>query len=410
MNLTVLRDRALLVLPFLAALAALPYIIPGGTAVPWAPWTVDLQVYRDAAQTVLNGGDIIALRSGYHHLAFIYPPIAAVLAIPMTWVSYTALQVIWTGISVACLLAVLRRFGVPGDWRLALAGLACVLLAEPVWKTLGYGQVNLVLLALVALDVLPRADGRRWLLGGVGTGIAAAIKLTPALFVVYLFLIGRRRDGLVAVATFTFLSVLGYVVEPRATKAFWRGLLIDHDTRTPTGPITMSNQAVSGFFARVVGESGTIGLIALAVSALVALSGLVAGLYWHRAGEERIAVGVIGVASVLASPLAWSHHFVWAVPLALAIWLHGWRTVPRGTLVVGSFWLVWVLAGRYMLLPDGNFQERSFVWWQDAIAAVTPVLGVTLLVVTLLDARAAAARSGAGLRGNPRVTHRRLTG
>ena len=104
MNLTVLRDRALLVLPFLAALAALPYIIPGGTAVPWAPWTVDLQVYRDAAQTLLNGGDIIALRSGYHQLAFIYPPIAAVLAIPMTWVSYTALQVIWRERIIGCAL------------------------------------------------------------------------------------------------------------------------------------------------------------------------------------------------------------------------------------------------------------------------------------------------------------------
>ena len=54
---------------------------------------------------------------------------------------------------------------------------------EPVWHTVSFGQINLTLAALVAIDVC-RWRGSRY--GGMLAGVASAIKLTPLIFVLYL--------------------------------------------------------------------------------------------------------------------------------------------------------------------------------------------------------------------------------
>ncbi len=61
------------------------------------------------------------------------------------------------------------------------AVVAAGLVLEPVYHTLFLGQVNVFLLALVLTDIWRVAQGKR---AGAGIGLAAAIKLTPAIFVV----------------------------------------------------------------------------------------------------------------------------------------------------------------------------------------------------------------------------------
>ena len=51
----------------------------GGTSVPWRPLMVDLDVYRLAGR-VLEGGDLYNLPG---RLPFLYPPFAALLAVPL---------------------------------------------------------------------------------------------------------------------------------------------------------------------------------------------------------------------------------------------------------------------------------------------------------------------------------------
>ena len=69
-----------------------------------------------------------------------------------------------------------------GGWtRWYALGLALCLAAafEPVRETVNFGQVNMLLLFLVAVDLLlAAAGGNRW--AGMGIGLATAIKLTPA--------------------------------------------------------------------------------------------------------------------------------------------------------------------------------------------------------------------------------------
>ena len=73
---------------------------------------------------------------------------------------------------------------------------------DPVWETLFLGQINLILLALILTDVWLVSRGSSRLAVGVGVGIAAAIKLTPAIFIVFFLLAGRTRAAFVAAGTF----------------------------------------------------------------------------------------------------------------------------------------------------------------------------------------------------------------
>ena len=160
---------------------------------------------------MLAGRDIYATTTPGWNLYFIYPPIAAILMVPLAVGPYVMWQVIWTFLLVWAQQSVLRRCGVPRGWVLGLVGVAVVLAVEPIRTTLGYGQVNTMLMALVVADLLPdrRGPKRRRIPQGTLIGLAAAIKLTPALFVIFAFLIGKRRVALTAVVSFVAFTAVG---------------------------------------------------------------------------------------------------------------------------------------------------------------------------------------------------------
>ena len=141
--------------PFIVAVVLLPWIIAYGKASPWVPSTIDLQVYVYAVRDMLAGGDIYATQTPGWNLYFIYPPIAAVLMVPLAVGPYVVWQLIWTGLLIWAQQSVLKRCGTPRGWKLGLIGAAVVLAVEPIRTTLGYGQVNTLLMALVFADLLP---------------------------------------------------------------------------------------------------------------------------------------------------------------------------------------------------------------------------------------------------------------
>ena len=162
---------------------------------------------------MLAGRDIFATTTPFWKLYFIYPPIAAILMIPLAFGPYLFWQLVWTAGLVWAQQSVLRRCGVPRGWKLGLIGIAVVLAVEPIRTTLGYGQVNTMLMALVVADLLPDAPGeRRRIPQGTLIGLAAAIKLTPALFVVFAFLIGKRRAAVTAMISFAIFTGIGAIL------------------------------------------------------------------------------------------------------------------------------------------------------------------------------------------------------
>jgi alpha-1,2-mannosyltransferase len=362
--------------PMVAACAILPLIIQGGSYLPWRPSTIDLQVYVYAVKDLLAGGDIYATTTPGWNLYFIYPPIAAILMVPLAFGPYLFWQLVWTAGLVGAQQSVLRRCGVPRGWKLGLIGVAVVLAVEPIRTTLGYGQVNTMLMALVVADLLPDPPGqRRRIPQGTLIGLAAAIKLTPALFLVFAFLIGRRRAALTGIVAFLVFTGIGAIVMFDETVAFFGGLS-GGDTRTAS-PLYVGNQSLLGVFFRLGDSSTATTLIGLGISAIVALLGALVAAHWWRLGHKVFAVAIVGLTTCLASPLSWTHHYVWIVPLAVAVFRPG---LPRWVRYVGGFWVVWVSACLPLaLLPYGSARELEYDAVQQLVANLGPIVGVVLI-------------------------------
>jgi alpha-1,2-mannosyltransferase len=381
--------------PFAVTCAMLPFVIAHGKQWPWQPSTIDLQVYVYAIKDMLAGKDIFATTTPFWHLYFIYPPIAAVLMAPLAIGPYVMWQLVWTAALVWAQQSVLWRCGVPRGWKLGLVGVAVVLAVEPIRTTLGYGQVNTLLMAFVVADLLPDVEGRRRRLPqGVLTGLATAIKLTPGLFIVFFFLIDRKRAALTAVISFAAFTAMGAIFLFSETLRFWTGLS-GGDTRTAS-PLYAGNQSLLGVFYRLGDSSRTITVLGLAIGGIVALLGALVAAQWWREGEKVFAVALVGLCTNLASPLSWTHHYVWILPMAVAVLSAG---VPRWARYLGGFWVLWVCACLPLsVLPYAGARERSFTFLQQVVANLGPVVGFVLVVGLAWQLVVESRRSGVSLR------------
>lgn len=408
----VLGGLAVCLLPVLVGLYVAATTFSGGRFVPWAPVMVDLEVYRQAGRVLLQGGDFYTLPGS---LQFLYPPFAALLAVPLAVLPTALVQIGWTVAGVLALLAVLHRFGLHG-WVLALVGTATVWFVEPVSETLAFGQLGIFLVALVVLDLVPgprvlqHGDGRRLLPEGLLTALAAAVKLTPAIFVVLLLAVRRTRAVVTAVVTGLVVTLASAVVAPRASLGFW-GRLAHGDTGLGHSIIYYTNQSVMADVVRVLGLGSGAAALGLLLSAAVAALGVWTAAAWWRRGDAALAVTLCGIASLLASPVSWLHHFVWVVPLALVLVQHSRgrgadgstpTRLPTWLTVLGWVFVGWVVASPFRRLPNGADVELTWTWGQNLLASTTAVLGVALLVGSLAVVRALSepSRPGSAPRGS----------
>ena len=359
----------------------------GGTFLPWRPMMVDLEVYRQAGAVLLAGGDFYDLPGP---LQFLYPPFAAVLALPLALLPATVVQLGWTAAGALALVAILHRFGLKG-WVLSLAGSAVVYLVEPVVQTLTFGQLGIFLVALVVLDLAPgpRVFSRRLLPEGALTAVATAIKLTPAIFVVYLLLVRKFRAFWVAVVTGVVVTLISFAFVPAASYEFWTRLA-HGDTGLGHSIIYYTNQSVMADIVRIFGLGQTPAIVGLVLSAAVAVAGLWAATLWHRLGDVRLAVNLCGVAGLLASPVSWLHHFVWVVPLAMSLVERrpiGRRRLPTWYLALGWVFVGWIVVAPFTDLPNGADVELQWTWSQHLLASITALVGLVLLAGAILIAR-----------------------
>ncbi len=374
-------------LPVVIALYIGATTFGGGTFIPWRPIMVDLEVYRRAGSVLLAGGNFYDLPGP---LQFLYPPIAAILAVPLALLPSTVVQIGWTAAGAVALVAILHRFGLKG-WVLSLAGAAVVLIVEPVVQTLAFGQLGIFLVALVVLDLAPgpRVFPRRLLPEGVLTAIATAIKLTPAIFVLYLLVARKYRAFWTAVVTGIAITLISAVIVPAASYQFWTRLA-HGDTGLGHSIIYYTNQSVMADIVRIFGLGPGSAIIGVVISCVVAVAGVWAALLWHRLGDIRLAVNLCGIAGLIASPVSWLHHFVWVVPLAMSLLERrpiGPRRLPLWYLASAWLFVCWVAAAPFTALPNGADVELQWTWSQHLLASITTVLGLVLIAGAILIAR-----------------------
>jgi alpha-1,2-mannosyltransferase len=372
-------------LPVLAALYATSF--PDGTFDPWHPIMVDLDVYRRAGSVLIAGGDFYDLPG---QLQFLYPPLAAVLAVPLALLPTAVVQIGWTAAGAVALVAILHRFGLKG-WVLSLSGAAVVYVVQPIVQTLAFGQLGIFLVALVFLDLAPgpRVFPRRLLPEGLMTAVACAIKLTPAIFVVYLLAVRKFRAFWVAVMTGVVVTLASAAIVPAASYEFWTRLA-HGDTGLGHSIIYLTNQSVMANIVRIFGVGPTPAAVALVLSAVVAGAGVWAAVLWHRLGDVRLAISLCGVAGLLVSPVSWLHHFVWIVPLAMSLVERrsvGPRSLPTWFLALSWGFVGWVAVAPFMKLPSGEDVELQWSWSQHLVASMTTLLGLMLLAGAIIIAR-----------------------
>jgi alpha-1,2-mannosyltransferase len=381
------RGVAICSLPVLVGLYVAATTFAGGTAWPWHPLMVDLDVYRMTGMAVLTGDDFYALPG----LPFLYPPFAALLAVPLALLPAPVVQVGWTAAGVLAIVAVIHRLSLTG-WRLSLVSAATCYFVQPVRETLAYGQVGILLVALVVLDLVPgpRLLLHRILPPGILTGIVTAVKLTPAIFVLYLIGVRRSRAAAASMITSAVATLIALAVVPGASMEFWMRLARG-DTGLGHSIMYYTNQSVTADVIRLAGLGQTSVLIGLGLSAVVALLGVWSAVLWHRLGEVSLAVTLCGVAGLLASPVSWLHHFVWVVPLALCLARRSptryRRPMPTWWQVLGWLLVGWVAAAPFRRLPSGGDLERGWTWWQHTVGSMTALLGIALILGSIAVAR-----------------------
>lgn len=336
----------------IAARFAWTYLVPNGANF------VDLHVYVGGAAALDHPGTlysyVYADQTPDFPLPFTYPPFAAVALYPMHFVPFGVLAFLWHVAIVAALYGVVRisqrLIGTAADRRAAMLWTAVSIWIEPLRSNFDYGQINVFLV----LAVLYAVYTTRWWLSGLLVGLAAAVKLTPAVAGIYLLGARRWSAALFSLAVFLFsIGVSLFVVGDQA-RYYFTDLLGDAHR---VGPIATSfNQSWRGAISRILGYDAGYGPLVLAALVITAV---VAVLAW-RALNPSDALGrllVVELFGLLLSPISWTHHWVWLVPLM--IWLiQGPLGQRLGAKILGWGWLLLTIIGVPWLL---SFAQPS-IW------------------------------------------------
>jgi alpha-1,2-mannosyltransferase len=336
---------------------------------------MDFQVYRMGGRHLSGSGLYSAhIEVLGRHLVFTYPPVAAFLFWPISHIPTFAGQVLWDAVNIAALLALIAvsiaaaraRPLESSDWRTALLLLAPVaLLLYPVRSDLALGQINILLVLMIVADLTTDLSwGGRSLPRGALVGVAAAVKLTPLVFIPYLAVSRQWRAARNATVTFALVTGAVFALSPRAS---WLYFTKDaFDVERVGNSLTIANQTLHAAVVRAHLSAAPAVFDLLEVLVLCGGIAIAAAAYWRS--SSLLAVLVCAATGLLLSPISWLHHYVWIVPAL--VWLAAGKDRPAK----GECWAL-VGALVFMVVPPGSAGGSGLLWFvrDDAYVLATLV-------------------------------------
>ncbi|OBH46033.1 alpha-(1-2)-phosphatidylinositol mannosyltransferase [Mycobacterium intracellulare] len=343
------------------------------------PYRIDIDVYQMGAQAWMDGrplyrGDVL-FHTPIVDLPFTYPPLAAIVFCPFAWMHMPAASVAITALTLVLLVVstviLLTRLDVwsastvlPGPawlrrcWLAVVAAAAATVWLEPISSNFAFGQINVVLMTLVIADCVPRrTPWPRGLLLGVGM----ALKLTPAVFLLYFLLRRDHRAALTALASFVGATLLGFVLAWNDSWEYWTHT-VHHTDRIGSASLN-TDQNIAGALARLgLGQQERFALWVAACLLVLAVT------VWAmrrvlRAGEPTLALVCVALFGLVVSPVSWSHHWVWVLPAVLVTAVLGWRRRNALLIAVSAVGVALTRWTPIDLLPKHH--EASAVWWRQ---------------------------------------------
>lgn len=320
------------------------------------PQHFDVYVYWYALNNWFSGNslyDWYALPD-YKMYPFTYPPFGAWSLSPLTWFDYETaarLMIMAIALQTAVIVALVgRSLGWSWGSAFAIAPWAAILVQqclEPFTQSVGFAQVNTAMMALVMIDV---AAPDSWKGRGVASGLAAAIKLTPAIAVLIFLLRRQWRSAITMVATSLAVTLLSWVISPGESARFFFDAM--WDPQRAGDAYYTSNQNLKGFVARALPENAWSITWAITVAlALVAaiwlclrIQAAATSVVIPHSASDAVASGLLNTAApaapapvlpenlatlltaavimslgLLVSPITWSHHWVWGLASVVAL-------------------------------------------------------------------------------------------
>ncbi|HEV2362023.1 MAG TPA: glycosyltransferase 87 family protein, partial [Acidimicrobiales bacterium] len=358
------RSRVAWVAAVASVAAALAFIC-------WIPvhsYQADINVYLWGGRNAFapNLYSLALKRSG---LGFTYTPFAAILFVPMArLLPVFPAEELWNVVNVFFLVALLHVSARATNGTITRVhalrfAMICTLPAfflDPVFLTMGFGQINLLLVLLIVWDLA----GKRGAIGsrvpqGIATGIACAIKLTPLIFVPYLLITRRTRAALTCLATFFACSIGSFIATPTASTAYWTKDA--YDAKRVGGIYFISNQDLNAVLSRLLHEPVPAKLLAPLVI-LFGLGGLALAAWAKLRSSEMLGLLVCATAGLIVSPITWAHHLVWIVPVLVWLFIGDDRPARGTILAIGAAILFW--ATPIWWVPRHGLRELHEVFWQ----------------------------------------------
>ncbi|MBO4208205.1 glycosyltransferase 87 family protein [Micromonospora echinofusca] len=299
----------------------------------------DLHIYYGAISHLHDGQplyEFVAENGG----PFTYPPFAALVLWPIGLLPEVVVQAGWLVATCAAVAAIavatgraLAHRNPPTGRALAsrnpltgastaeqrrqllVPAAACVLMiSAPVQSNLRFGQVSIFIVLLALVDGMGLTPAR---CRGVLVGVAAAIKLTPLLFVVYFLAARRYRDAGRAAAAFVGCAALGAAVLPADSWTFWTGTVVN--TSRIGNLASLGNQSLHGMLLRIGVTPDDLPPLWAALVAVICGVALLRARQLDRARQPAHAAVLVGCATVAASPVSWTHHQIWPVLAAMLL-------------------------------------------------------------------------------------------